>query len=210
MSSDRHTRHKCHNRCATSLCGTPSSISVTAHLPKASHGHSRTLHRFRIVHRCPTPSQLSTSYRSRHDGGPYPRTPRASDGRPVPAGLLACGSDAVSSLPEAWHRSGAVHQWLVGAGLPLTVAGAAAASGALITLTAFPLDPDRMLHPIREPTRAHYANSRRARCQHLAGQGQICRALCATARTSVSATRANWVLEQVRPRLNLKGRIGLL
>ena len=156
-----------------------------AHLHQWHDGRSPTSRLFWIFHRSPTPSRLSTLNRSRHDGGPYLRTPRAKDGRPVPAGLLACGSDAVSSLPDMSIAIDALRQWLVGAGSPLTVAGAAAASGALITLTAFPLDPGQNFHSAREPTRTHHAISRCAWCQYLACHSRNQTAQFATARTSV-------------------------
>jgi len=46
---------------------------------------------------CATPRSEHTS--RRHYGCPFSRTPRADDGRLVPAGLLACGSSA--SLPPS-------------------------------------------------------------------------------------------------------------
>src|SRR5262245_31015327 len=46
---------------------------------------------------CATPRSVHTS--RRHYGCPFSRTPRADDGRLVPAGLLACSSSA--SLPPS-------------------------------------------------------------------------------------------------------------
>ena len=70
---------------------------------------------------CATPRSEHTS--RRHYGCPFSRTPRADDGRLVPAGLLACGSNA--SLPPS--RPDVPGQWHLGRCSPLTVAGAAAA-----------------------------------------------------------------------------------
>jgi hypothetical protein len=85
----------------------------------------------------------ATASRPRHSrlyGGPLFRAPRTGDGRPVPAGLLARGSSACSGLPAGATCAGS---GMCGEGSPLTVAGAAAASGPM-ALHRVPFSPIRL------------------------------------------------------------------
>ncbi len=95
----------------------------------------------------------------RHYGCPLSRTPRADDGRLVPAGLLARGS--CTSLPPSRR--------LPGSGMrkrrsPLTVAGAAAALRRE-PRTAFPFHPPPPREATAGPSRAMIEAARSRSCQ---------------------------------------------
>ena len=104
-----------------------------------------------------------SNMRRRHYGCPLSRTPRADDGRPVPAGLLARGS---CTSPPPSRR-------LPGSGMrrrrsPLTVAGAATAlrlrPGAQ-PRTAFPFHPPPPRKATAGPSRAMIEAARDRSCQ---------------------------------------------
>ena len=81
---------------------------------------------------------------SRHYGCPFCRTPRTEDGRHVLAGLLARGSNASSDLPNG-PEHGTV-SGVCGVSLPLTVAGAATASGKQNSPYRVPFSPSVREH----------------------------------------------------------------
>ena len=108
---------------------------------------------------CATPRSEHTS--RRHYGCPFSRTPRADDGRLVPAGLLACGSNA--SLPPS--RPDGPGQWHLGRRSPLTVAGAAAAWRETLS-TRVPFSPAATRLELRQrPSRSRSEASHARACQ---------------------------------------------
>src|ERR1700733_6544534 len=87
----------------------------------------------------------------RHYGCPLPRTPRASDGRLVPAGLLARGSNASPPPSRRMDR-----QWLSGATLAAySCGGSRGVERPMPLVTAFPFHPPPLLRSAARPSRAH-------------------------------------------------------
>ena len=124
----------------------------------------------------------------RHYGCPLNRTPRADDGRPVPAGLLAHGS---CTSPPPSRRLPGSGMWRRRS--PLTVAGAAAALRQRSPRTAFPFHPlPTLASRQQEPSRGRIEAVRGRSCQQdarLRAQFDACLWHAATA--SHRASRAS-------------------